>query len=266
MSYLRIKSFNPLKFFLFGLIIGSISIISYQNYNKYRKQKYINVVESEIKEVTRFLLNDWNNNSFLKDFPPPQVIPVLRGSRIQGACGNSKYDIGNWDIGGSSYCDLTNIIYLVPEQLKSLKKEFGISTIGFVVAHEFAHALQHTYGIRLRGPSRELHADCIAGMFLKAGNKKLGITRTNVLNLTEAAYSVGSRSHGSGPQRKYALLSGMGVLPSTCSTSNMQTLSKGEINDQYMQELKQTKSAYRLIDISKTPFPKNLNKYSGNKI
>ncbi len=260
------KFTNHIKFFLLGLLIGSSSILIFLRINEFRSQKYRDQINKEIKQVTNFLLNDWNNNSFLKDFPPPQVIPVLRGSRIQGACGNSKYDIGNWDIGGSSYCDLTNTIYLVPEQLKSLKKEFGISTIGFVVAHEFAHALQHTYGIRLRGPSRELHADCIAGMFLKAGNKKLGITRTNVLNLTEAAYSVGSRSHGSGPQRKYALLSGMGVLPSTCSTSNMQILSKGEINDQYMQELKQTKSAYRLIDTSKTPFPKNLNKYSGNKI
>ena len=264
LAFLKIKSFNHLKSFFLGLIIGSLSIISYQSYSDFRQQKYKNLVESEIKEVASFLLNDWNNNTFLRDFPPPQVIPVPQGSRIQGSCGSSIYDIGNWDIGGSSYCDLTNTIYLVPEELKALKKEFGISTIGFVVAHEFAHALQHTYGIRLRGPSRELHADCIAGMFLKAGNKKLGITRTNILNLSEAAYSIGSRSHGSGSQRKYALLSGMGVLPSTCSTSNMQALSNGEINDQYMQELKQTKSAYRLIDLSKTPFPKNLNKDTGS--
>jgi len=165
------KFTNHIKFFLLGLLIGSSSILIFLRINEFRSQKYRDRINKEIKQVTNFLLNDWNNNSFLKDFPPPQVIPVLRGSRIQGACGNSKYDIGNWDIGGSSYCDLTNTIYLVPEQLKSLKKEFGISTIGFVVAHEFAHALQHTYGIRLRGPSRELHADCIAGMFLKAGKK-----------------------------------------------------------------------------------------------
>ena len=44
----------------------------------------------------------------------------------------------------------------------------------------------------------------------------------------------------------------------------MQALSNGEINDPYMQELKQTKSAYRLIDLSKTPFPKNLNKDTGS--
>lgn len=258
------KFTNHIKFFLLGLLIGSSSILIFLRINEFRSQKYRDQINKEIKQVTNFLLNDWNNNSILKDFPPPQVIPVLQGSRIQGSCGSSKFDIGNWDIGGSSYCDLTNTIYLVPEQLKALKKKFGISTIGYVVAHEFAHALQHVYGIQLRGPSRELQADCWAGMFLKAGNKELGITRDKLLYLSEAAYAIGSKSHGTGIQRKYALLSGMGVLPSTCSASSMQALSKGKIHNQYMKELKQSKSAFRLIDISKTPFPKSFNKYFYN--
>ena len=94
MDYLKIKSFKHLKYFFLGLIIGSLSIISYQSYSNLRQQKYKNQVESEIKEVASFLLNDWNNNTFLRDFPPPQVIPVLQGSRIKGSCGSSIYDIG----------------------------------------------------------------------------------------------------------------------------------------------------------------------------
>ena len=261
---MQIKSFNFLVTFLVGLIIGCISLVSFQNYKSYRQQKFRSLVENEIKEVTNLLLDDWNLNSFLKYRKPPQVIPVVRGSRIQGACGSSKDDIGNWDIGGSSYCDLTNTIYLVPEELKTFKNVFGISTIGFVVAHEFAHAVQFAYGVKLRGLSRELQADCIAGMFLKAGNKKLGITREKVFALTQAAYAVGSKSHGTGTQRKYALLSGMGVIPSTCERSNIQALSKGEINDEYMKELKKDQSAWRLIEISKSPFPKYLNKNISN--
>ena len=246
-------------YLLVGFFLGSIFIIAFKSYNEFNQQKSQALMESEIKDVTKFILNSWNSDKFLKNFRPPQVIPVIEGSRIQGACGSSIYDIGNWDIGSSSYCDLTNTIFLVPEQLLSFKKTFGSSTIGFVVAHEFAHALQQVYGVELRGPSRELHADCLAGMFLKSGNKKLNITREKVLYLSEAAYAIGSSSHGSGLQRKYALLSGMGVIPSTCSPSNIFALSKGEINDKYMKELKEKKSAGRLIDISKTPFPKNFN-------
>ena len=139
--------------FLLGLIIGSFSVISLQKYYIYKQQKSRNLIESEVKEVTNILINYWDNHSDLKNFYPPQVIPVLLGSRIQGACGASESDIGNWDIGGSSYCGLTNTIYMVPEELKTFKKVFGISTIGFVVAHEFAHAVQDVYKIDLPGTS-----------------------------------------------------------------------------------------------------------------
>ena len=202
MNSFKINYLLNLKIFILGLIIGCLSIISFQNFFRSKQIKRTRLMESEIRKVSKFILDDWNSNFIIKEFRPPQVIPVLRGSRIQGACGSSIYDIGNWDIGGSSFCDLTNTIYLVPEELLFLKKEFGTSTVGFVVAHEFAHALQQVIATRLRGPSRELHADCIAGMFLKAGNKELGITRDGVLELAEAKLLFGSRSHGSGLQRK----------------------------------------------------------------
>ncbi len=250
---------NNLKFLIIGIIVGSLSFFAFQQLIRHNIRKSRALIEKEIKEATKFVLNDWNRNTFLKKSPPPQVLPVLRGSRIQGACGSTIYNIGNWDIGGSSYCSLTNTIFLVPEELFAFKKKFGISTIPFVVAHEFAHAIQNVSGVRLRGPSRELHADCIAGMFLKAGNKKLGITRDSVLSLAETAYSIGNPSHGTGAQRKYALLSGMGVLPASCSSSNMINLSEGKINDKYMQEIKQSNSVFNLIDISKTPFPKDFD-------
>ncbi len=259
-TLLKLATPASIKVFILGLIIGCLSIISFQNFVRSKQVKRTKLIESEIRQVSNFILDDWGSNFILREFRPPQVIPVLRGSRIQGACGSSIYDIGNWDIGGSSFCDLTNTIYLVPEELLSFKKEFGISTVGFVVAHEFAHALQQVIATPLRGPSRELHADCIAGMFLKAGNKELGITREGVLELAEAKIFLGGRSHGSGLQRKYALLSGMGVIPSTCSTSNMQALANGEVNDEYFQELKKSRSAFRLIKLDKTLFPKDLEK------
>tara|TARA_B100001057_G_scaffold321299_1_gene321505 strand:+ start:245 stop:454 length:210 start_codon:yes stop_codon:yes gene_type:complete len=47
---------------------------------------------------------------FLNIENPLKIIPVVRGSRIQGSCVSSKDDICYWDIGGSSYCDLTNFL------------------------------------------------------------------------------------------------------------------------------------------------------------
>ena len=258
----KLKLSNYFITFLLGLIIGSFSVISFQKYNIYKQQKSRNLIESEVKEVTNILINYWDNHSDLKNFNPPQVIPVLLGSRIQGACGTSESDIGNWDIGGSSYCGLTNTIYMVPEELKIFKKVFGITTIGFVVAHEFAHAVQDVYKIDLPGPSHELQADCIAGMLLKTFKNKLDISREKVLDLTELAYALGDFSpetHGTGEQCKYALLSGMGLIPSSCASSRMQVLKEGVVSDKYMKELIKSQSAWNLIDIDKTPFPKSLN-------
>ena len=40
----------------------------------------------------------------------------------------------------------------------------------------------------------------------------------------------------------------------------MQALANGKINDEYFQELKESRSAFRLINLDKTLFPKALDK------
>ena len=69
---MKIKSFNYLLTFFLGLMIGFVSLVSFQNYNSYRQQKLRSLVENEIKEVTNLLLDDWNFNSFFKYRKPPQ--------------------------------------------------------------------------------------------------------------------------------------------------------------------------------------------------
>ena len=89
--------------------------------------------------------------------------------------------------------------------------------------------IQFAVDINISGAAQELQADCITGIFIQEGSKKLGITRDDVVQMAQAAYSIGSKSHGGGPQRSYALLSGMGVMIQ--ATAEMRKLSRGQITD-----------------------------------
>ena len=70
-------------------------------------------------------------------------------------------------------------------------KYFGNSSIAFVIAHEFAHALQQGLEIEYEKPHSELQADCLAGYFIQKGNEELGVTRESILEMASAAYGIG---------------------------------------------------------------------------
>lgn len=216
-------------------------------------------IENAIESTTKYLINNWDQDPNLEE-RPPQVLPLVAGSKVYGACG--EYIEGS-EVAGSSYCPATRTIYLVPEQLKYFEREFGASAIAYVIAHEFGHAIQQSYKVNIYGPSRELQADCLAGIFIKEGKKELGITRNDVLAMGKAAYSIGSKSHGTGAQRAYALASGMGVTSSSCENKRMQQLADGEVKDPILKKLKQERSGSRGIDTSRTPYPKTVQSALG---
>jgi hypothetical protein len=203
----------------------------------------------------QFLISNWNSDEDLKQVSPPQVIPLAAGSKVYGACGEQ---IRGDEVGGSGYCGATHTVYLVPEELEAFYQAFGPSAIGYAVAHEFGHAIQSAFRANLEGPSRELQADCLAGMLIRSGAQELGLTRDNVIAMASAAYSIGSKSHGSGAQRSYSLLSGMGVLKANCSGSAMQELADGLNKDSDYLELSQQRSGGNTPDTSQTLHPKTL--------
>ena len=88
--------------------------------------------------------------------------------------------------------------------------------------------------IRLQDPNHELQADCLAGYFIQKGNKELGVTRENILEMSSVAYSIGDKTHGTGAQRTYALLSGMGRVDADCSYASIEKLVKGDIDDPFI--------------------------------
>ena len=181
-------------------------------------------INSTIDSTTKFLLKRWASNEELNKHQPPQVLPLAAGTKVYGACGER---VTGDEVAGSSYCSHTNTIYLVPEQLKYFDDAFGTSAVAYVIAHEFGHATQKTFEFRTIGASKELQADCLAGVFIKEGSQELNINPNDVIAMSSAAHSIGSESHGTGKQRAYALLSGMGYENDLCTNKEMQKLADG---------------------------------------
>lgn len=218
------------------------------------------VMYEKIREASSFLVKDWLLDPDFKDYSPPQVIPIPGGTTIFGACGKT---VAGDEVAGSSYCPATHTIYLVPEQLQVFYDAFGPSSIAYVVAHEFGHAIQNRYDDLEGGAEKELQADCLAGVLIDVGSKKLGITREDTIQMAQVAYAIGDPTHGTGAQRAYALLSGMGVFKSGCSNREMLALLKDEIDDPDYLELAKTRSGTGSVDLSVTPYPKTITSSMG---
>lgn len=217
-------------------------------------------INETIDKTAQYLIANWKADRILGEYYPPQVLPIEEGSKVYGACGEQ---VSGDEVGGSAYCGLTHTIYLVPSELRQFHNIFGNSSVAYVIAHEFGHALQDVYQVDLNGASRELQADCLAGVFIGEGNKELGITRNDVVIMAQAAYEIGSESHGSGPQRSYALLSGMGVFSSTCKSNDMQALADGTLDASELEELSRTRSSTVELDTTVTPYPKTVKSALG---
>jgi hypothetical protein len=209
--------------------------------------------DDTLDKSIRYLISSWQSDKSLSEFVPPQVLPIAEGSRIYGGCGEN---IGGMELGGSAYCQATHTIYLVPQELGAFVEAFGPSAQAYVVAHEFGHAIQAAFSVELTGPARELQADCLAGIMIGSGSTALGITRDQIVAMASAAYAIGSDSHGTGAQRSYALLSGMGVFDASCKESDMKLLAAGRVTDPAFLKLSKTRSGDSSVDTSKTPFPK----------
>ncbi len=209
-------------------------------------------MEPFIESSAEFFTQVWYQTPGFEKLNPPQIISLNPESKILFGCNtgnNSK------NIGGSAYCSLSNTIFLTNDQLQFFYEEKGKSGIAYLMAHEFAHALQHAVFNKLDNPAKELQADCIAGIFTSS---MLNISRSEMLSLARLSLHLGSDYHGTGSQRAYALLTGLGVIEGTCFDKDMIKLSKGKIKNKSIMRLLNSRSGLGSIDIEKTPYPKTL--------
>ena len=150
----------------------------------------------------------------------PQILFGYAGTTVFGGC---RDDAGNAKIPGSYFCAYTNTIVLEPNQLEGLRRAFGDGAVAYAIAHEVGHWVQATFGdpkLDARGARRELQADCIAGILLYGVSNEIGFTAQDAREAIDAAYSIGSKSHGAPYERAYALQSGFSGDPDECYPTN----------------------------------------------
>lgn len=128
------------------------------------------------------------------------------------------------------YCPAEDLIawdreLLVPD----LQERFGSLTVGLVMAHEFAHAVQARVGVRGATVTLELQADCFAGAWVDDVDDRIPTFHTGadaldeaVAGLLELRDSLGvpgsdTSAHGSGFDRVSAFQQGFEEGPVSCA-------------------------------------------------
>ena len=209
-------------------------------------------LDQSVEAFGKFVIYHWQKDPKLKNFNPPQIITnVQSDTKVLGGCVSNHGGRLATDVGGTSYCPPTNTIYVVQKQLEPFFKHFGPEAIAYVIAHEYGHYLQTKFKMDYEQPVSELQADCLSGAILGQGAAELEITSRDIINMAQAAYSIGSKSHGTGAQRAYAVYAGFGQSPEiTCSTTDMKKLAAGNINDPVFKKLASQRSANG-VDLNK---------------
>ncbi|MDA9701554.1 hypothetical protein N9V02_06850 [Prochlorococcus sp. AH-736-L23] len=206
-----------------------------------------------IENFTEIMGKAWMKDKFLKTIRMPQTILLDANSRVYGSC--SQRDKNLKTIGGSSYCSSTNTIFLVKEDVDLFYELNDSSGLLYLLAHEWSHSLQHAWLSKIPHPAKELQADCLAGRFVTMFEEN--IDRKKILSLAKISLHMGSKIHGTGNQRAYALLTGLGVIDGTCSIPKMKDLAKKPGNANKVISLMNLRSASNDININKSPHKKS---------
>ena len=158
------------------------------------------------------------NEAHNENAQPPQII-LTRAARVYGGCINpgeahTHYTGYGSHHGGSHWCRMTNTMIIDYGQAETFHRSFGDGAVAYIVAHEFAHYVQGLDNIRPRDVGGivpyELQADCIAGGILRSIAPTIGWDYNDGDNheVLAAASSIGDSTHGSGQQRKDAVMKG----------------------------------------------------------
>ena len=181
----------------------------------------------------------WEKTFAAADLPQPRVsfVSVAPGEQIATACEAPADDRAAF------YCPADDTIYvaqvfasaLFEGVLRGLPGEAsgvraaGDFAVAYVLAHEYAHNLQHELGIfdtRIESPTVrpfELQADCMSGTWANSVFEQGLIDETDIEEATNAALAVGdfdfgnAQHHGTPEERRDALLLGFrSGDPSVC--------------------------------------------------
>lgn len=114
----------------------------------------------------------------------------------------------------SHYCGRDHTVYIAQQDIRFAYR-YGDAALAYIIAHEYAHAMQVAFGFMPRStPAAELQADCLAGVYLNA-IPNLTLDDQDVREITTFAYRIGDyaqwsrQHHGTPTQRVQAVALGL---------------------------------------------------------
>ena len=135
----------------------------------------------------------------------PELYYYVTPGSVMSACG---------PIYGSAYCPLDHTIFITTDDINRAYW-YGDAALAYIVAHEYAHAMQTAFGFMPRiTPISELQADCLAGLYLGVIPNVVFDT-SDLLEIGNLAYSIGdydtwgAQHHGTPQQRMKAVSFGL---------------------------------------------------------
>ncbi|HKH43196.1 MAG TPA: neutral zinc metallopeptidase [Thermoanaerobaculia bacterium] len=134
----------------------------------------------------------------------PRMYFGVRPGRLVSSCG---------PITGSAYCPADNALFITTDHI-AFAYRFGDAALAYVIAHEYAHAMQAAFGLMSRRTQiTELQADCLAGVYL-GSVPNLVFDESDYREIASLAYNLGDYTwgrghHGTPRQRVSAVVHGL---------------------------------------------------------
>jgi uncharacterized protein len=187
-------------------------------------------IDAFLTDLLRDIDRYWATTFETGGLPEPQVrfLWVEPGGLVLSACGEPAHDRSAF------YCPADDTIYVaqqfaadlyrgvaqgLPGESAGYGRAAGDFAVAYVLAHEYAHNLQHELGIfdnRVSASARpfELQADCFAGNWAHSVYEQGLLEPGDLQEATDAALALGdfdvgnAQHHGTPEERREALLTG----------------------------------------------------------
>lgn len=190
-------------------------------------------VDEELREVTAQMLGVWKRDPFSagRPFPAVRLVDAIDGQACPGASFPASRAL-------LLACPERGEILLVRQMLEANRSTLGPGpgVVAFVVAYGLGQWLGTPLPAGTRGPAATpgLQAACRAGTLLGAGasgDRPLERQRIDAAIRTAAQGfdSSAAGQLGTGPQRAYAVLTGLGATSLDCSAAAMARLASGQV-------------------------------------
>jgi uncharacterized protein len=197
-------------------------------------------IDAFLTDLLRDIDGYWTTTFEASGLPEPQVRYhwVAPGRAVLSGCGAPADDRAAF------YCPADDTIYVaqqfaadlnrgvvrgLPGESAGYGRAAGDFAVAYVLAHEYAHNLQHELGVfdnRVTASAKpyELQADCFAGTWAHSVYEQGHLQPGDLQEATDAALAVGdfdvgnAQHHGTPEERREALLTGYRIGdPSRCA-------------------------------------------------